>query len=70
MIGWLNEINRLASKGKREDREPGTAARREPARPGHRGQRPGPLPGHRAAPSPIWADSEAENLGGQPTEKA
>lgn len=22
MIGWLNEINRLASKGKREHREP------------------------------------------------
>lgn len=27
MIGGLNEINRLASKGKREDREPGPRPR-------------------------------------------
>ena len=38
MIGWLNEINRLASKGKREHREPPweppeTALKGSPARP-------------------------------------
>lgn len=42
MIGWLNEINRLASKGKREHREP-------PVPPVPPAQRPGPIPGHRAA---------------------
>lgn len=53
MIGWLNEINRLASKGKREHREPPVPpkpATGEPCPPpSPPAQRPGPIPGHRAA---------------------
>lgn len=56
MIGWLSEINRLASKGKREDREPRDPPAAEPA--GRATQTLSwPHPGHGAAPSPVRADS-------------
>lgn len=75
MIGWLNEINRLASKGKREHGEPPGAPRQArrgalpclaAARPSH--QCPGPIPGHQAAPNPGWADKILGRIC-RPTEK-
>lgn len=50
MIGWLNEINRLASKGKREHRELPVPPSRPQGSPAPPAQHPGPIPGHRAAP--------------------
>lgn len=49
MIGWLNEINRLVSKGKREHREPPVPPEPAAGEPCPPAQRPGPIPGRRAA---------------------
>lgn len=70
MIGWLNEINRLASKGKREDREPGAAARGAPARPGPEASAPAPSRATGRPPAPfgltrqfrIWGSTHGESL--------
>lgn len=66
MIGWLNEINRLASKGKREHgeppREPEIALSGSPARP----RLPRPLswsqPGALRCPQLSWAQTFRKEL--------
>lgn len=59
MIGGLNEINRLASKGKREDREPG------PRRGAGAAAQPDCLPGRPpAAGSAVYKDRTGGPGGG------